>query len=413
MTANRRTTIRVISIGIACAATAALSACSSAMASSSGGTAESVSGGQHTTSVLAILDTSGADKQYGSQELLGIQSAAKYYNAHGGFDGEQATVTVLNDTGDPTTAANLAINALSNHPGQYSMVFAGEEGSVTGALIPIMQRFKAYSMVIGDGKNLCAEASNCPTEFSINGSAADPEAGATQYFKSKGYTNVGVIVESADATETEAGFMAADLKAAGIKAEQVSFPDTAVNVSPEISELKSDGAQAIFAAVIGPAPGYVLSARAGLSWQAPVVFDNVASALDISKLAPASQLQNTYETAQYCSNLSNNIPGFGPLDENTPIPLNGTIPCIISGGGWSTMVIFHDAATLAKSLDSAALVTATEKLHETASSSNFIPYAHFCASAADHENTCILPSDYTIEPVGTIAGTRLHPIASS
>ena len=76
--------------GIAACATVLISACGS----SGGGSSSSSSGGAAATSsspvnVLAIVDTTGPTKAFGSQQLAGIQAAAKYYNDHGGMAGRQ------------------------------------------------------------------------------------------------------------------------------------------------------------------------------------------------------------------------------------------------------------------------------------------------------------------------------------
>ena len=406
---------RPAAIAIGIAVVALLAACSSSGNTTSGSSAQagnSNASSQGPINVLAILDISGPDKAVGSQELLGLQAAAAYYNAHGGILGRKVDVTELDDNNDATTAVDLAVQALSGNPGKYSMVFPGEEGTITAALIPIMARYDIYAVDPTDGKALCVSVSTCPTEFATTPNDSVATLPLANFFKSKGYTNVGIIGEQIDFTQTEVPYLQADLKNLGIKSETVSFPESAVNVTPEMSQLKSEGAQAVYAAALGPAVGYVLSGRAATAWSAPVAFDLAGSASNIPTLAPASELSNVYLSASYCMNSVNNIPGFSNLFKYAPGSVNGTLPCQLVGAGWSAMVMLHDAAEKANSLATSALVHATESMSEPAGDSQFIPYAQLCFSPTDHE-LCAQGDDIQIVPVGSIMKTRLVPVSSS
>ena len=411
---------QIFGVGACGALVALLAACGSgASPNAAGSTNTSGPAGANTAStgtvnVLAIVDTSGPNKAYGSQELLGLQAAAAYYNKNGGINGGHVVVTVMDDNGSPATATADAVKALSGRPGQYAMVYPGEEGTDIAALIPIIARYKAYAIALDDGNNGCANVSVCPTEFSLVGSAALPEVEAAQWMKSKGYTNVGVLEEQIDFTESETPSITSSLKSEGITAETAGFPATAVSVTAEMSQLKSAGAQAVFAEALGPAAGYALQARAQLGWNAPVLFDIAGSSLDISKLAPASELANGYETAPYCADPSQNIPALNLLATNSPSPLDGSIPCNLSGNGWDAMVLFHDAAAQAKSLRVSALVSATESLSAASQSDpNLIVYPHIAYTTTNHENRLNTPSDFKTLPIGTISGTQIKPLGNS
>ncbi|MGP8209353.1 MAG: ABC transporter substrate-binding protein [Acidimicrobiales bacterium] len=401
-------------VGIAVAALVA--ACSSGSNSTTANSAAQAGGSSASShgpiNVLTILDTSGPDKAVGSQELLGVRAAAAYYNANGGILGRKIVVTEEDDNNDATTAVDLAVQALSGSPGKYSLVVPGEEGTITAALIPIMARYNVYAVDPTDGKALCVNVSTCPTEFSTTPNDSVATLPLAKFFKNKGITNVGIIGEQIDFTQTEVPYLQADLKNLGIKSEAVSFPSGAVNVTPEMSQLKSEGAQAVYAAALGPAVGYVLSGRAGLGWSAPVAFDLAGSASNIPTLASASELSNVYLSASYCMNSANSIPGFNNLFKYASAPVNGTLPCQLVGAGWSAVVMLHDAAVKANSLATSALVKATESMNQSAGSSQFIPYAQLCFTATDHE-LCPQSDDIQIVPVGSIVKTRLVPVGSS
>ena len=288
-------------LGACAVVSVSIAACSSSGGSSASSSGSASSGSKSSpVKILAVVDTSGPNKSVGVPELSGIQAGAAYVNAHGGILGRKVQVTVADDNGDPTTADTAVIQALSSNPTEYSMIWGGEEGTETSALIPVIKRYKAYAIAINDGTNLCQNASNCPTEFTLTGSSQIPEEAQAAWFKSHGYKNVGILDEGIAFTQTEATDLAADLAKDGIKTETESFPTSAVSVTPEMSALKSGGAQAVYAAMFGPPEGYILNARPELGWQVPVLFESAGSSLDISTLAPASEMTDAYETPFYC-----------------------------------------------------------------------------------------------------------------
>ncbi len=375
--------------------------------STSGGSASSGSG---PINVLDITATSGATAIFGTQETLGLQAAAAYYNAHGGILGRKVNVVVENDNSDPTTAAQIATQQLSSNSGKYSMVWVGEEGTVSAALIPIVRRYNVFATSVNDGNSACLQASACPTLFTQAGPISAGEVTDTAALKQAGYTNIGLIAEQSTYDQSELQYMLPDLKQAGIKYTEVTFPPTAVSLTPEMSQLKSAGVQAVFAMTLGSAGGYVLSGRAALGWDVPVLFDVAGSTVNIASLVPAADTVNVKETIQYCEDTRHNIPAFNEMVKYAPQPLAGNISCPIAGDGWGGMVLLADAAKAAGSLDANSLVKAAEGLKIT---SNEVSWPTRCWSSSNHEDVCQGPPYYEVVPLGHLTKTRLYPLGSS
>jgi ABC-type branched-subunit amino acid transport system substrate-binding protein len=384
------------------AAMATVAAITSACGSSTGTPAGSSS---KEVTILAIVSTTGPTELYGTQQLAGLKAAVAYFNSHGGFDGAKAQVTTVNSNGDPATATSLAIKALSS--GSYTMVYPGDEGTVIDALVPIMKRYQAYSIVNNDGDGVCETAANCPTEFSLDGNTAIPEGADGAFMKSLGVKNVGILEEAINFTQSETQPMVNALNAAGIKSEVVSFPSTAVDLSAEMSQLKSDGAQAVFAEALGPAAGYALQGRQQLSWSIPVLFDLAGSAQDITTLAPASQLHDAYETVANCADPQENIPAFTWL-QHYATGLAESVPCNNSGLGWDSVALLREAIEQAHSTSPAGLVKVTEHLDSAAQSDpDYLAYPMYGFSASNHENIDQTLNMFKILPVSPIVDTRL------
>ena len=293
---NKKRLIGLAALALAATTVAACSSSSSTTAgdASAGSSSTSTGSASSTTSggainVLVVADQSGPNKTIGTQEALGVQAGAAYLNAHGGVLGRQVSVTILNDDGDPATATSLVVKALAQNPTKYSMIYPGEEGTIIAALIPIVKRDSLYAVDINDGSSGCVDASNCPTQFSLTGAANLSTVAPVGFFSSKKYTNVGLLSAQLDFTQNEATDIQPLLTKAGIKYETATFPISAVSVTSEMSQLKSGGAQAVYAAAFGAPIGYILQARAQLGWNVPVVFDVAGASFDIPSLAPASR----------------------------------------------------------------------------------------------------------------------------
>jgi branched-chain amino acid transport system substrate-binding protein len=393
----------------ACAAIAGLavsvSACSSG--GSDSGSAASLASSGKTINILDITATSGPTAIYGNAETDGLEAAAAYYNARGGILGRQISITVANDNSDPATAAAILTKQLSSDPSKWTMVWAGEEGTVSAALVPILKRYDIFGSFVDDGAGACATASACPNLFMQSPPINVAEVADAAALKKAGYTKVGIISDQATYDQTELSYMGPALAKEGIQYTTVSFPPSAVSLTPEMSELKGDGVQAVFALALGPAAGYVLTARAQLGWSIPVEFDVTGSSTDISSLVPGSELTDVTETIQYCEDINHDNPAFAAMVKYAPQPLAGNVICSIAGDGWGGMVLLADAAAKARSLTANALGDAAQNL---TISSNEVSNPTKCWTPADHEDVCEGPSYYEIVPVGQLKNTQLHPL---
>lgn len=391
----------------ACAAALAVAASLSACAGSSNPASATAAAGGSTINVLDITATSGPTAIFGTQETDGLEAAAAYYNAHGGILGKKINITIENDNSDPVTAVSILTKQLSSDPGKWTMVWAGEEGTVSAALVPILKRYDVFASFVDDGDSVCAHAGACPNLFMQSPPINVAEIADAAALKKAGYTKIGIITDEATYDQAELSYMTPALAEAGIKYSTVSFPSSAVSVTPEMSQLKGDGVQAVFALALGPAAGFVLQARAQLGWSVPVQFDVTGSSTDIASLVPRSELSNVTETIQYCEDINHSNPAFSAMVKYTPHPLAGNVICSIAGDGWGGMVLLADAAAKAKSLSANALGSAAQTLTIT---SNEVSYPQKCWTAADHEDTCEGPAYYEIVPAGQLKDTQLHPL---
>jgi len=364
--------------------------------------------------VLSIGDLSGPTKIYGSLHYAGLLAAADYLNAHGGILGRKVVITHLDSGGVTANSVSLAIKALAGNTGKYAFVDAGAEGTEDDALIPIMKKYSQFAITLDD-TGVCAKASACPTEFVVKGNPGDPAVAAANFFKSKGLKKVGILQESIAFTEGETPGMEKALKDDGITPVLVSFPGTATDVTPEMSELKSDGVKGVFAEALGPPAGYTLTARAGLSWNVPVMFDVAASSLDITKLVSRSDVKNAYLNIYQCQDgAAKQSEGFALLKKYLPSKYVATAsaqPCDIPGNGWDGLMEFALAAKAAGSLNTAALTRAMVNLPAADRTSPLYTTSKVKTyTTSDHDDVGEKPSDFVVVPVGPVSGMQDHPL---
>lgn len=427
MTANERSSVRrprrarrsVLAIAAAVVlAMVVLAGCgsskssSSAAASSSGSSSGSQASTGGTFKILFIGDLTGATKFLGTQDLTGLQAAAAYWNQHGGgIAGHRIVVTTMSDNGDPTTAVSDLVQYLSSHP-KPNWVYAGSEDNEVDALIPVLKRDDIMGAALNDATQLCGTNAQtvCPTTFWLGSPEIDQTEAAAAYFKKQGFKKVGILSEGLAYTETESAHLVKSLAAVGIPSVMATFPATQVSVTPEVSELKSKGIDSMFVAALGPAVGYAVRARSALGLNVPIVFDLAASSSDITTLAPASELTNTYEEIFRSNNASLHLPGAAAL-----IAASASYGGITKGDAldtlafaWDDIVALHDAGQQAHSDNETALVAAMNNLSAASQSDPlYLLDPHVKWTPSDHDTVSASPADYYFVKVGPLVNGQV------
>lgn len=401
--------VAVVAAG--CGSSSSNSSTSSSKTAGSSGSASSGGGASSKSpiTVLSVGDTTGPGKLIGQTHLEGLEGAAAYYNARGGIDGHKVIIHHYSDNGDSTTAVSVLIQQLDS--GTPTMIDAGSEAGDSAALIPVIAKRNVFALALNDGTNQCQTNSQtaCPNEFTLADPDIEDVLPVAAWFKAHGITKVGILQEAIDFTETETPDFEQALKQAGISYTVASFPATALDLTPQVQQLKAAGAQAVFTeALVAPA-GYALVGRAKLGWNAPMVFDVAASSLDLTKLAPIADVKNNaYEDVFYEMNPSDPSPGIPALlKASKPFGNITVVPLDVASTGWDIMVAFADAVKedggnlSVKALDAAML-----KLSPTDPLRTFERKLGF--SASDHENVLGAPNDFDVVKAGPVINGQVH-----
>jgi ABC-type branched-subunit amino acid transport system substrate-binding protein len=422
-----RPTLAVAGIAAACAL--AVTACGSSNSSSSDSSSSSSSGSSSSTPasgsssgkldtskpyrVLALVDTTGPTKALGGQDLLGIQAAAAYWNANGGIDGRKVTVTSVSTNGDPTTAVTQFTKWVASNGKPDLVAPPGTSGVDTTGMVPALQR--ADVLGIGFSWDPCSSNAQktCPTRFTFSVGETWPAVAAANWYKSKGVKKVGILAEEDSFSESEIAPLKQQLAKQGIQTVSATFPQTAVNVVAEMSKLKSAGADAIYGAALGPSTAYIADARSklGMVDSTPLLWDPGASALDITKLASAAELKNSWENTQRPAVPTLKMPGrdlllkymkpLGPIEQ----------PLYIHSYMWDALLLVHDALEQnGGKTDTASMVSTFQNLdpkyiHDPLWMTN--PAVQFTTDS--HTNTLGNAQSNVVVPTGPLVNGQVQP----
>lgn len=398
----RKSSVAVAGLGLSVLLVAACSSSGSSSAATS--STNSASSSKGTFRVLAIIDTSGDASAYGPQQLIALQGSVAYWNAHGGIGGEHVVLSYVNGNSDPATAVTSLIQWISSN-GKPNMVWDGESGIDDSGIPPEIKRLDVLD--IGqDSANVCSANAQqtCPTRFVPVPLTTVNMAATAAFMKQQGYKKVGLLAEEDGFSQSEVPLLQAALKAEGISTVVATFPLTAVDVTPEVTQLSSSGVDAIWGAALGPAAGYVISARSnlGLVQKLPVVFDAGAGAQDLTKLGTPASLQNAYESTARPQDPNVNLPGrtelykysasYGTLDQPLPASI-----------AWDSLVLAHDAAAQAGSVSLQPMVNALLNLSKAGQDDPLYMYPDKVGfTASNHQDVLATISTYAVVKVGTL-----------
>ena len=413
----------ILACALAVGACGSSSRSSSSAAASAGGTSTSgggsAAGGSSSGTAkgspftyLMVIDTTGPTKAIGVVDQAAMQASVKYFNQHGGIGGHPIKLTILNDNGDETTAVSQLAQYLAGHP-KPDALFPGTSGVDSGGLLPAAKRDHVLAMGVDDGGAACLKnaQTTCPTTFTPGPISPNQQAPVSDWFVAHKFKTVGILQEQDAFSESETPQVTAALKAKGIKVVTASFAPTAVDVKPQISQLKSAGAQAVYAEALAAPAGYEASGRAqlGLIKTMPMVFDYGAAALDLTKLAPKADLVNAYEGIAKSSDPYVKMPGRDLLIKNSS-PVVTSQPLIVASFEWQDLVTLHDAAIQAGSINVDAMTKTLENLqpkYQTDALNMTSPGVQFNHDV--HENVSPMGTKaYAVVPVGPIKGGLVY-----
>jgi branched-chain amino acid transport system substrate-binding protein len=234
-----------------------------AAACGSGGSAAASSGiPKGSIKLGALLTLSGTYAAIGLSQQKTFTALVDRLNAAGGIAGRRIDLKIYNDEGDPTVAASQAIRLVSGHVA--GVVYAGTSAT-KNQTIPVFMK-KRVPVVMLEGDDQYADPTRYPYMFSNYPSEGYTGKRLAQHAAQRGDKKVGMISDGLPfAKAMVAGFQKAASEEGITAIGPVTYSPTAVDVTAQMRQLKSQGATAI-AVLSSSGLGHIYDALRTVGW---------------------------------------------------------------------------------------------------------------------------------------------------
>jgi branched-chain amino acid transport system substrate-binding protein len=386
----------------------ALAACSSSPASSGSGSA-----GAAKSPFVIVIDTgtTGPYGANGSAAVEGVKAAANVLNAtQGGILGHKVVVQVLDNQGNPTTAATLLEQRLASGT-KPNMIEPGSISSEGVVEVPIAAAAKILSIGTPNDSSLNNPA-KYPYEFLMAPSAILPQESLMNYFKAHHYTRAAMIYSS-DAYGASVGASAIQAaKQAGITLATATYQDTDLNMTSQLQKLQASKPQVLYVQGFAAPPGIILQDLYTLGWKIPTIGDLTTGATPLIAADAAKPqekgllLQNlkigVYSASQPTAvkNYITALQKFGPITSL----LNTT------SYQYDSVMVAAQAAKQANSIATPAMANAIEHLKQPASPP-WVTLSQYIFTTTDHAPSAAL-SNWVVAPVSPLTNGQYDGPAS-
>jgi branched-chain amino acid transport system substrate-binding protein len=216
-------------------AVAAVAVGAAACSSSSSGGSTSASAASAASPFIVVIDTgtTGPYGANGTDAVQGVEAAANVLNqTQGGILGHKVKVDVLDNQGNPSTAAMLLEQRLASGA-KPDMIVPGSISTEGVVEVPIAAAAKILSIGTPNASSL-DDPAKYPYNFLVSPAANLAQESLMAYFKAHNYTKVGMIY-STDAYGASVGQATiAAAKQAGITLTTATYEDTDMNMTAEL-----------------------------------------------------------------------------------------------------------------------------------------------------------------------------------
>ena len=398
----RRASRLLVLAAAAVAAVAGVAACSSS-SSGTGSSSGSGSGGSASSPFTIVIDTgtTGPYAVNGVAAVTGLQAAANVLNTtQGGILGHKVEVEVLDNQGNPTTAATQLTQRLSSGA-KPAMIEPGGISSEGVVEVPIAAAAKILSIGTPNDSSLNNPA-KYPYEFLMSPSAILPQEALMSYFKAHHYTKAAMIY-STDAYGASVGAVATQAaKQAGISLQTATYSDTDLNMTAQLQKLQAGQPQVLYVQGFAGPPAIILQNLYTLGWKVPTVGDLTMAATPLI----ATNAGQPDEKGLLLQNLNISVASASePPAVTTYIDaikklgaINSLLPT--TSYQYDSVMLVAEAAKQANSIATPAMAQALEHLKQPASPL-WVTLSGYSYSPSDHAPAASL-SNWTVNPVSTL-----------
>jgi ABC-type branched-subunit amino acid transport system substrate-binding protein len=254
-----------------------------------------------------ITPLSGQLAGLGAGIKAGISAFVDQVNANGGVDGHKLELITKNDANDPATGVAAAEQLKSEG---VVVSFGAGLGPVVAQVLPVLMKEKILVIFNESTDEYSTDVAKYPYYFSSEPINALDMGDMARYAKSLGLTKIGTITDGLPySLDNKTDFDSIAKKLGLTIVAQATYSPTAVDLSTQVAQLKSAGAQAI-AATTETQLAALYAAVKQLNWN-PLILGN--------QITPLTSPGNATSSTVY--------PCLGPLKKGQSAPA-GTLSAI-------------------------------------------------------------------------------------
>lgn len=240
--------------------------------------------------IFFTADMSGPTSSVSRSVLAGVKAATEQVNDAGGIGGRQIELIENNDQNDPTKAVSALQEQISsgNRP---DMVYPGGSSAVSLSLLPITTREEIFSAGATQSDLL-----NNPEEFPYHFGTTEPMAtyvdALVNELQDKGHQKVAMAFSNDPTGQASEAVYREVIEAAGLDFTSVGYPTDALNMTPQLEQLRANGPDALVFEGYGTPVQYVMQSLTGMRWDIPAYGTATSSAFPLVDHFSPEQLTN-------------------------------------------------------------------------------------------------------------------------
>ena len=240
--------------------------------------------------IFFTADMSGPTSSVSRSVLAGVRAATEQVNEAGGIGGRQVELITNNDQNDPTMAVS-ALQEQINSGNRPDMVYPGGSSAVSLSLLPITTREKIFSAGATQSNLL-----NNPEEYPYHFGTTEPMATYVQALveelRAKGRQKVAMTYSNDPTGQASEAVYREVIEDAGLEFTSVGYPTSALNITPQLEQLRAADPDALVFEGYGTPVQYAIQSLSGMRWDIPAYGTATSSAFPLVDHFSPEQLAN-------------------------------------------------------------------------------------------------------------------------
>lgn len=217
--------------------------------------------------IFFTADMSGPTSSASRAVLAGVKAATEQVNEAGGIGGREVELIENNDQNDPTMAVS-ALQEQINSGNRPDMVYPGGSSAVSLSLLPITTREEIFSAGATQSDLL-----NDPEKFPYHFGTTEPLKTYVQALvnelEEKDHQKVAMAFSNDPTGQASESVYREVIEEAGLEFTSVGYPTDALNMTPQLEQLRATDPDALVFEGYGTPVQYLIQSLTGMRWEIP------------------------------------------------------------------------------------------------------------------------------------------------